>query len=160
MAAGLCSRTAVGGFVVMSAEGLLARLERVTQCASDRWRATCPAHESRNGSQTLSVRELPDGTLLIKCFAGCEITAVLSAVGLELSDLFPCQHRAPIQGRPSQRPRHYHMVREALTALAHDSMVVVIAAEQLAGGVPLNGADMEILWRAAARIRSIMEEVR
>lgn len=144
----------------MSAESLLSRLERVTQCGTDRWRAVCPAHESRYGSQSLSVRELPDGTLLIKCFAGCEITAVLSAIGLALGDLFPRQHCPPTQGRPSQRPRHYHMAREALVALAHDSMVVAIAAEQLARGVPLNNADVEILWRAATRIRGIQEEVR
>lgn len=52
------------------------------------------------------------------------------------------------------------MAREALVALAHDSMVVAIAAEQLARGVPLNNADVEILWRAATRIRGIQEEVR
>lgn len=108
----------------------------------------------------MSIRELPDGTLLIKCFAGCEIATVLSSVGLELRDLFPVQHRPPMQGRPPQRPRHYHMVFEALTALAHDSLVVVIAAEQLACGAPLNAADMQILWRAASRIRGIVEQVR
>ena len=52
------------------------------------------------------------------------------------------------------------MAREALNALAHDAMVVAIAAEQLAHGDPLKSADVEILWRAATRIRGIQEEVR
>lgn len=52
------------------------------------------------------------------------------------------------------------MARQALDELAHDAMVVVIAAEQLACGNPLSSADTEILWRAATRIRGIREELR
>jgi len=64
---------------------LLDRLERVRQTAPGRWIARCPAHQDR--SPSLSVREL-DGRILLHDFGGCEVGAVLTALGLEMSDLF------------------------------------------------------------------------
>jgi hypothetical protein len=37
----------------------------------------------------LSIREGRRGKVLLHCFAGCRIEAILSAVGLRMSDLFP-----------------------------------------------------------------------
>jgi hypothetical protein len=51
------------------------------------WKARCPAHDDRKPS--LSVSEGDDGRILLKCFAGCETDAVVSALGLSLADLFP-----------------------------------------------------------------------
>jgi hypothetical protein len=51
------------------------------------WLARCPAHDDRRAS--LSVSEGDDGTALVKCHAGCETSAILSAVGLKWTDLFP-----------------------------------------------------------------------
>lgn len=49
--------------------------------------STCPAHDDRNPS--LSVREGSDGTVLLKCHAGCPLDRIVSSAGLQLSDLFP-----------------------------------------------------------------------
>jgi hypothetical protein len=49
------------------------------------WMAQCPAHEDRNPSLSIHERE---GKILLKCFAGCSAEAVVSALGLQLSDLF------------------------------------------------------------------------
>lgn len=48
--------------------------------------ACCPAHEDKNPS--LSVKENSNGDVLINCFAGCNSTDVLSAIGLEMKDLY------------------------------------------------------------------------
>jgi 5S rRNA maturation endonuclease (ribonuclease M5) len=48
--------------------------------------AKCPAHEDRQAS--LSISEGNDGRILLKCFAGCETGAVLSALGVTIGDLF------------------------------------------------------------------------
>ena len=50
------------------------------------WQSLCPAHEDR--SPSLSVREGDDGRALVHCFVGCEVEAILPAVGLQLTDLF------------------------------------------------------------------------
>jgi hypothetical protein len=72
----------------MTADILLAKLDGVRQVAAGRWRAKCPAHNGTNPN-VLSIGETSDGTTLIKCFAGCNVSDVVSAVGLQLGDLFP-----------------------------------------------------------------------
>jgi len=49
--------------------------------------ASCPAHPDPDPS--LSIAEGRDGRVLIHCFAGCTVEAVLKAAGLRMSDLFP-----------------------------------------------------------------------
>ena len=52
----------------------------------DNWQARCPAHEDHQPS--LSIREGDDGRVLLKCFAGCPVEAIVAALGLTLADLF------------------------------------------------------------------------
>jgi predicted protein tyrosine phosphatase len=54
---------------------------------ADRWMACCPAHPDKTAS--LSIKDLPDGRMLLHCFAGCEPDAVLAAIGLTFADLMP-----------------------------------------------------------------------
>jgi 5S rRNA maturation endonuclease (ribonuclease M5) len=49
--------------------------------------ARCPAHEDR--SPSLSIGLSDDGRVLIRCHAGCESEAVVHALGLTWSDLYP-----------------------------------------------------------------------
>ena len=49
------------------------------------WTAKCPAHEDAHNS--LSISHIDDKWLL-KCHAGCAIDAIVSALGINLSDLF------------------------------------------------------------------------
>jgi hypothetical protein len=51
------------------------------------WLFRCPVHEDRRPS--LGVRELADGKLLVRCYAGCATADVLQALGLRFGDLFP-----------------------------------------------------------------------
>lgn len=69
----------------MTIDELLARLEGVRASGSGHV-ARCPAHEDRRAS--LSIGEGDDGTTLIKCFAGCDPSAILAALGLRMRDLF------------------------------------------------------------------------
>jgi putative DNA primase/helicase len=55
--------------------------------AGDGYKARCPAHEDRTPS--LSIKEAEDGTVLIKCHAGCSTQAVVKELGLNMRDLFP-----------------------------------------------------------------------
>lgn len=141
----------------MSTTTLLERLQRVHQCAPDRWRAVCPAHESRHHTQSLAIREMSDGTLLLKCHAGCDVGQIVAAVGLELRDLFPRDHMAPHDPRHPQKPRHWHTIREAVQALHHECLVCAIAAEDASAGRPITGADAVRVAECAGRIRSAIE---
>lgn len=65
---------------------VLATLDRTRKSGAG-WTARCPAHDDRTPS--LSVREGENGAVLIKCMAGCDTAAVVAAMGLQMSDLFP-----------------------------------------------------------------------
>lgn len=72
--------------------------------ASGGFTALCPAHPDRNSS--LSVGRGRDGRITVKCFAGCSVTEVMSAIGLPMSMLFadgPRAHR-PALSKASTPP--------------------------------------------------------
>jgi hypothetical protein len=151
-----CFQTvAARGDQMSIAPRLLDRLERAREVAAGRWVARCPAHEDR--SPSLSIRETDDGRLLVHCFAGCETSDVLAAVGLALGDLFP--DRGDHRVAPS-RPNHWHATREALRVLHHEALVVLIAAEHTARGDVLSAEDRQRLSQAVVAIRTAAEATR
>src|SRR5215211_6087494 len=64
---------------------VLDRLESVRQ-GGEGYQALCPVHDDREPS--LSVAEGEDGRALLKCFAGCGTDEVVTALGLQMKDLF------------------------------------------------------------------------
>lgn len=69
----------------MRYEEILSSFKVVSRSGSSA-KCICPAHADKEAS--LSISKGRDGKTLIKCFAGCETTDILGAVGLELKDLF------------------------------------------------------------------------
>ena len=131
----------------MTAATLLDRLQGVRATGLGQWTARCPAHADR--SPSLSVRELADGQVLVHCFAGCGAAEVLAAVGLEFGELFPERREEPM--------RHVAMPdRWALTVLARESLVVGLAASEIAEGRSLTPADADRIAQAAGRIASVV----
>ena len=79
---------------------VLGRLGGVKRTGPNSWMARCPAHDDRNPSLSVAVRE---GKLLLHCFAGCAPEAVLEALGLTWRDLRepdPWAWRPPLKPKP------------------------------------------------------------
>lgn len=131
----------------MSVDALLSLLENVKRTGDGRWIARCPAHEDRRAS--LAVRELPDGRVLAHCFAGCSISEVLGAIGLDMAALFP--EKSTIDGKPERRP---FPAADVLRAVSFETIIVSLAASQLAKGKPLSLDDLERLKLAASRLQA------
>lgn len=74
----------------MTLAEVLAKLDHVKGIAGG-FMARCPAHE--DGTASLSVTEGADGRVLLHCHASCETDAIVAALGLALSDLFPPRDR-------------------------------------------------------------------
>lgn len=66
-------------------ERLLPRLANVRRSGKG-WSAQCPGHE--DGRNSLSVGQGPDGRVLLNCFAGCQLDAILGPLGMRAADLF------------------------------------------------------------------------
>jgi hypothetical protein len=64
---------------------ILDMLKGVEKNAKGDWSAKCPAHDDKHSSLSVTHR---DGRWLIYCHADCSVDAIVSALGIKISDLF------------------------------------------------------------------------
>lgn len=135
----------------MNSIALLERLHGVRETGPGRWVARCPAHEDR--APSLSIRELPDGRVLLHDFAGCDTGSVLEAVGLSLSDLFP-------DARPDYaRPSHSRLsAADVLALVAHEITVARVIINQIRRDRQLSESNWRRLDDAARRMDTVLGE--
>lgn len=130
------------------AESIISHLQKVRRGGRGRWTACCPAHADR--SPSLSIRELDDGRILLHCFGGCEIGAVVQALGIELADLFPpgddWDHRKYAHVKHTIHPI------DVLRIMANEATIVMIIAHDIAAGVIPTDADLARAKLAQERI--------
>lgn len=136
----------------MNIDDFISRLDKVTSTGQQKWKASCPAHPDKYPS--LSLRETDDGRILIHCFAGCSVGDIVTAVGLELTDLFP--PRIPLEGsQPIRRP---FLPSDAQDTLGLELSVVVAGlAKMLDTG--LDREDIQRIVLAARRLNGVLETV-
>lgn len=89
---------------------VLEKLGRFSRSGAQ-WKARCPVHE--DSTESLMIREGKDGRALVYCHAGCETSAIMSALGLAMGALFP---------EVSQPPRE-NGARAQLPALRRPALV-------------------------------------
>lgn len=125
---------------------LLNRLERVRRMGDNRWIACCPAHGDRHPS--LNIRLTDDDTILLVCRSGgCSAHDIVSAVGMNLTDLFPKtdRHHAPRQKYPFS-------AREILAAMVPESFCIALIGKQMSQGITLDEKTLQTLLKAVERI--------
>lgn len=137
-----------------AADKLLSGLHRVRKTGPASWSACCPAHEDR--SPSLAVRETDDGRVLLHCFGGCSTDAVLGAVGLTLSDLFPPSPKCH-EGR--QRERRAWSAADLLRMVAYESMLVALVASDLVNGRSVSDTDRARMHEAVSRLQDAADAI-
>lgn len=154
----------------MTVENLLSRLDRVRKTGNGEWTACCPAHDSASKS-SLSIKEAPDGRVLIHDFAGCTANEVLLAIGMDFAELFPERDHDDAGRRNGWRSANYRDSRQdrvtiaprtALTAIAADATEAAVIVSDVAQGRTDAEAARLHLWTLAGRIGAAldMSEVR
>jgi len=132
---------------------LLSRVHKLKKTGDGKWLACCPAHDDKSPSLAI---KLADDRILIHCFAGCDVSAIVSALGLELSDLMPesKRHSKPDNKRPKfNKP-------ELLDRIVEESAILIVAIRQMFKGTPLNDDDMERVVKAEETMDDITQEAR
>ncbi|SFK87409.1 CHC2 zinc finger [Nitrosomonas aestuarii] len=124
---------------------LLAQLLKIRQTGHNRWIACCPSHNDK--SPSLAIRD-DDGKILLNCFAGCSAYEIVSAVGMEISDLFPEQREYSTQNI-SKNP---FPAADVLRCIQVEALIVAMAASDIAKDIPLSDKQKNRLLIAAARI--------
>jgi len=130
---------------------IIERLQGVKKTGSNSWACRCPAHQDK--SPSLSVKITDDGRTLLHCFAGCSTEAVLDALGMEMSDLFPDK----LGDLP--RARGFSAM-DALRALEAEAMIVLLVAGDMVDGKPVLQQDYDRLIDATRRITHAMQAVK
>lgn len=134
-------------------DNFLSLLEGVKRTGNGTYLAHCSAHQDR--SPSLSIREADDGKVLIHCHAGCSAHEVVSAVGLELTDLFPPRPADPAYiGKPERRA---FPAADILRAIGFEALVVGCAASALLAGESFTQTDRDRLLVAVGRIQAALD---
>ena len=131
-----------------SIDRIIDRLERVHRQATG-WSARCPAHDDRHNS--LSVAEGEDGKVLLRCFAGCSVEAVVASLNLTLRDLFPAGESR--EGR--NLPRASATAQQSSLTLDEYAVGKALPLEFLAG---LGVTEITHLGQPTLRIPYLNEE--
>jgi hypothetical protein len=130
----------------MTIINLLARLEKVKRTGTESYIACCPSHNDKNPS--LSLRDLPDGRILIHCFAGCNSNSILSSIGLDMNALFP-NDLGEFKGVRRPFP-----AADVLKVVGFECLVVVSSALKILGGEVFTTVDRERLVISVGRIQA------
>ena len=139
--------------ISMNIEMLLSRLEKVRSNGNGKYLACCPAHNDK--SPSLGIKQDDNGKILIHCFSGCAVSDIVSAVGMQLSDLMPDN---PTYKKGAKRPRFNKY--ELFDRLAFETIILSLAIRQLLDGEPLDEPDLCRVLQAEDVINNIVMEVR
>ena len=132
---------------------LLSRLDRVKQTGPGKWLARCPAHD--DNSPSLAIKEVGD-RILLHCFAGCGVTEVLTAVGLEMADLFPDRVTDPCE--PSPRIPKFSAY-ELFPLLVQEALILALACNDFMTHGDLPDADFQRAQQACQCVMRLHAEV-
>jgi CHC2 zinc finger len=127
-------------------ELILSRLEKVSSNkGGSRYKALCPAHADR--SPSLSICEGDDGRVLLHCFSGCSVVAIVSSVNLTMAELF-CVDTG------SKRPPLVPGVsrRELTAAIEFEKTILYIAKTDEAKGRCISTNDSQRAQLALQRV--------
>ena len=133
---------------------LVSRLDNAKHGGNGQWRAKCPVHQDeKSKGRTLSVKETETGSVLINCFAGCTVDAVVRQLGLCLNDLFPPDKYvsyAKYSSKPAGRSLKY------LTTRALPNIYLLdIAINELRKGKGLSKDDLFDCAGAVLRLKEL-----
>jgi len=138
----------------MSVETLLQRLTKV-KGNRGRWTACCPSHEDR--SPSLAIRETEDGRILLKCFGGCSVQEIVGAIGMDIGELFPPDDKL---SHHKSKVKNAFYATDLLRVIEFESVLVSVAASNIANGVKLNDNDRSRLRQAQERIIEAARHIR
>ena len=127
---------------------LLNHLRKVKQTGYGRYIACCPAHDDKHPS--LAIRD-DNGTILLKCFAGCSAFEIVSSIGMELADLFPESNE---QRKPIKNP---FPAVDVLRCIQREALIITITACRIINGKKIEKSELDRLILACNLIEAAYE---
>lgn len=108
--------------------------------------ASCPSHTDKSAS--LKIAHGHNGNIILRCFAGCEFSEVVSAAGLKTSDFFPANdHFSREQWRKEKAKL------DAAKEEKDDELILNLMYGSVLNELELNNEDWRIYFAAIKRMR-------
>lgn len=107
-------------------DDFLGRLDGVVKSVSG-WTAKCPAHDDHSPSLSVGIGE--ENKLLLNCFAGCKLDAILDALGLEGSSLYPREEDSQQDDLPALRKEVQPAASPELVHEVYDELLKALSLE-------------------------------
>lgn len=123
---------------MMGVEVLLSRLPWSKKTGPDRWIARSPTRPDKHPS--ITIRELHDGRVLLHDHGGDSVEEILTAIGMEMADLFPPRPQSPGSGH-SHRERRPFDPLDVLKVLDFEVQIVQVYAADTLAGRPIQDYD-------------------
>lgn len=99
----------------MMLDEFLSTLDKVSQ-RGDQYTACCPAHDDKNPSLAVTVK---DDKILVYCQAGCTTPEITGSMGLQLKDLFTESSLSPSQRKQHATKKNKNQLRQLLSFELH-----------------------------------------
>lgn len=115
----------------MNVEAVLSRFSNVQKQGPGQYSASCPVpgHGRGRGDKnpSLQISKGAGGETLINCLSGCSTQAVVAAIGLEMSDLFPSHSKR--RGTRGRKTDPDSKKKKSLSAIK-DEWKILLASEK------------------------------
>jgi hypothetical protein len=135
-------------------ENLLSRVDSPKKGnKAGQYSAFC-THQVNRKERKLSITERTDGSLLLKCWGGCDFYEILKNLGLEVHELYPPRN---LSGREPKRNPPLVSTTQCLELLHELVNCMVITVLNFYNGVELTPNDREQLLSNAIRTIQILE---
>ena len=128
----------------------LNRLHKVKSSGRDSWMACCPAHEDKNPSMKIDIK---NDKILIKCWTGCSVEDILGAVGMDFSDILPDK---PLYHRSSGTSPMLSSA-DALRIVKYEAAIIMMYGQDLIAGKTVSEEDRQRFVLAVERVGDAME---
>lgn len=112
------------------------------------------SHQVNRRERKLSITERTDGSLLLKCWGGCDFYEILRTLGIEAHELYPSSN---LSGREPKRNPPLVSTNQCLELLHELINRMVITVLNFYNGVELSQKDKDQLLSNASRAIHILE---
>lgn len=139
----------------MTIETLLSKLQKVKRTSNNNWMACCPSHMEKTPS--LSIKD-DNGKILLHCFGQqCAAADIVSAIGMDLSDLFPPSDN---YNPEVKQKRGLFPSSDVLSALGFEALVVSMIGDDMLKNGSIDKETRDRLFVATTRINGALEYTR
>jgi hypothetical protein len=135
-------------------ENLLSRVDSLKKGRkAGQYFAFC-THQVNRKERKLSITERTDGSLLLKCWGGCDFYEILKNLGIQVHELYPPRN---LSGKEPKRNPPLVSTTQCLELLHELVNCMVITVLNFYNGVELTPNDREQLLSNAIRTIQILE---